>query len=60
MAAVTSMFRERVGYFWLVFGFIYFLLNCIVNLIDFIVFRHMLGFFHPDEAFLKMFSFKFW
>jgi len=38
---------------------VYFSQNLIVNIIDFIVYKNYMGYYH-DEMFLRMFSFKVW
>lgn len=41
----------------MVFLVLYFGQNFVVNSIDFVIYKHMLGFYN-DELFLRMFSYK--
>lgn len=57
LASLRSIYLEKVDMIALIFFVLYFSQNFIVNSIDFIVYKHMLGFYH-DELFLRMFSYK--
>ena len=57
LASVRSIYYEKVDLTATIFFALYFFQNFVVNSIDFIVYKQMLGFYH-DELFLKMFSYK--
>ena len=55
--ALRSVFSEYIDLTAMIFVFMYFCQNFIVNLIDFAVFKQYMGFYH-DDLFLRMFSYK--
>ena len=56
-ASLRSIYYEKIDLTVTIFLVLYFFQNFVVNSIDFIVYKHMLGFYH-DELFLRMFSYK--
>jgi hypothetical protein len=59
IVAFRSIFKEKIDLLVLCFIFTYFILNMIVNLVDFVIYQHALG-FYEDQQFLKMFGYKLW
>ena len=57
LLSVKAVWREQTKVFFRIFATVYLLLNIIVNSIDFIVYKQILGFYN-DELFNRMFSFK--
>ena len=59
LASARTLYKDQLDLTAFIFLFVYFSQNFLINMIDFIFFKHYMGFYH-DEMFLKMFSFKIW
>jgi hypothetical protein len=57
LVSVRSIYFEKIDLTFTIFLVLYFSQNFIVNSIDFVVYKQMLGFYH-DEMFVNMFSYK--
>lgn len=59
LMAIRTIYKDWLDLTAFIFVIVYFAQNFIVNMIDYIVYKNFLGYYH-DEQFLKMFSFKIW
>lgn len=59
LIAVRTVYKDHLDLTGFIFVIVYFSQNFIVNMIDFVVYKNFLGYYH-DEQFLKMFSYKVW
>ena len=55
--AFRSIYFEKIDLTVTIFVILYFSQNFFVNMIDFVVYKHMLG-FYSDDLFHRMFSYK--
>ena len=60
LCAIRTVLKEQLDMPTVGFMLAYMMQNFIANIIDYCVFKHTLGYYHADDSFVNMFSYKVW